>query len=157
MVARSELKQFPGVSRAFRNHPENYALLCQKCHAAFDCWLGVMGKSKKRKITERFEFYRDKFWLLLRRRDRMMLTLISLTAEDPHPDACDVKGGSFLNSSPIVGTPTEAMTSTPGQPESTMPEQTPKGGPASTPLRANEVFSCRPERSEDVRDVDGRR
>lgn len=81
LVARCELATFGEVGRPFLTDAANCATLCQKCHAAFDVWLGVMGAAAKRKrhATPRFTEYRTQFMPLLHRRHRLVLTLLTLS------------------------------------------------------------------------------
>lgn len=83
LVSRCELAEFGDVSRPFATDEDNFVTLCQQCHAAFDTWCGVMGLRRSRR-TPHFTKYESRFLPLLRRRSRLLETLISLTA-DPSP------------------------------------------------------------------------
>lgn len=81
LVSRVEIESFGEVAHPFFKDPENIVLLCQKCHCAFDSWVGAMHNTVAGTMTERFKSHRPRFQMWLRKRDRLLLTLISLTSE----------------------------------------------------------------------------
>lgn len=147
LVSFRELHTFGDAGVAFSKDEANFAALCQRCHAAFDMWCGVMPPYRVGHKTRYFDY--DRLLPLLRRRSKLLQVLISLTAEDPRPDAPKtIEGGSIPNNhlhqqtshGPIVRTPTEAVTPTPGPADHTTPfEQTAAGGHATGPSKEMQV------------------
>ena len=86
LVSFLELQRFGDIGIAFNTDEVNFAALCQRCHAAFDMWCGVMPPYRAGHKTRYFDY--ERLLPILRRRSKLLQVLISLVA-DPHPDALE--------------------------------------------------------------------